>query len=173
MMEDGGDSAIFSTPTCVQLGIPIPDCPGGMYPLRDPHHTSHQGEPLSPFPLPNYIDPRYAGSFMNPYGHGYLPLPNPYGFYDLEPSFIRRRNERERERVRNVNEGYARLREHLPSENSEKRMSKVETLRLAIKYIKELQEVLNNGEHGKENHPARDGDADDKESGYQSNEGEK
>ena len=45
-------------------------------------------------------------------------------------------------RVRTVNEGYARLRDHLPLEISEKRMSKVETLRAAIKYIKYLQEML-------------------------------
>lgn len=45
-------------------------------------------------------------------------------------------------RVRTVNEGYARLRDNLPMEISEKRMSKVETLRAAIKYIKYLQEIL-------------------------------
>lgn len=59
-----------------------------------------------------------------------------------EPGFIRKRNERERLRVRNVNEGYARLRDHLPLEPTEKRLSKVETLRGAIKYIKLLQTVL-------------------------------
>ena len=59
-----------------------------------------------------------------------------------EPGFIRKRNERERMRVRNVNEGYARLRDHLPLEPTEKRLSKVETLRGAIKYIRLLQTVL-------------------------------
>ena len=41
-----------------------------------------------------------------------------------------------------MNEGYARLRDNLPMEISEKRMSKVETLRAAIKYIKYLEEIL-------------------------------
>lgn len=59
-----------------------------------------------------------------------------------EPAFIRKRNERERHRVRCVNEGYARLREHLPRELEEKRLSKVETLRAAIDYIKHLQSLL-------------------------------
>ncbi|CAL8318472.1 unnamed protein product [Lota lota] len=62
--------------------------------------------------------------------------------YSYEPAFIRKRNERERHRVRCVNEGYARLREHLPQEFEEKRLSKVETLRAAIDYINHLQSVL-------------------------------
>ena len=59
-----------------------------------------------------------------------------------EPSFLRKRNERERQRVKCVNEGYTRLRNHLPSELAEKRLSKVETLRAAIKYIEYLQQLL-------------------------------
>ncbi|XP_022074673.1 achaete-scute homolog 4-like [Acanthochromis polyacanthus] len=68
----------------------------------------------------------------------------PFGVcdYSFEPAFIRKRNERERHRVRCVNEGYARLREHLPQEFEDKRLSKVETLRAAIDYIKHLQKLL-------------------------------
>lgn len=62
--------------------------------------------------------------------------------YPFEPAFIRKRNERERHRVRCVNEGYARLREHLPQEFDDRRLSKVETLRAAIDYIKHLQSLL-------------------------------
>ncbi|XP_003783318.1 achaete-scute homolog 4 [Otolemur garnettii] len=69
----------------------------------------------------------------------YLPLP-PDGAF--EPAFLRKRNERERQRVRCVNEGYARLRDHLPRELADRRLSKVETLRAAIGYIKHLQELL-------------------------------
>lgn len=60
----------------------------------------------------------------------------------FEPAFLRQRNERERQRVRCVNEGYARLRDHLPRELAGKRLSKVETLRAAIGYIGHLQELL-------------------------------
>lgn len=78
--------------------------------------------------------------------HCKIPLPTPYGPYEywLEPSFIRRRNERERQRVRNVNEGFERLRSHLPLEGKErdKRLSKVETLRFAIDYIHDLKDIL-------------------------------
>ncbi|XP_009992554.1 PREDICTED: achaete-scute homolog 3 [Chaetura pelagica] len=62
--------------------------------------------------------------------------------YSYGPAFIRKRNERERHRVKCVNEGYAKLRHHLPKEYLEKRLSKVETLRAAIKYISYLQSVL-------------------------------
>ncbi|KAF0881455.1 ASCL4 protein, partial [Crocuta crocuta] len=58
------------------------------------------------------------------------------------PAFLRRRNERERQRVRCVNEGYARLRDHLPRELAERRLSKVQTLRAAIGYIRHLQQLL-------------------------------
>uniref|UniRef100_A0A671UM62 BHLH domain-containing protein n=1 Tax=Sparus aurata TaxID=8175 RepID=A0A671UM62_SPAAU len=47
-----------------------------------------------------------------------------------------------RHRVRCVNEGHARFRRHLPQELEDKRLSKVETLRAAIYYIKHLQSVL-------------------------------
>lgn len=77
----------------------------------------------------------------------YLPFNAHISVYDysFEPAFIRKRNERERQRVRCVNEGYARLRQHLPYELEDKRLSKVETLRAAISYIKHLQEVLGAG----------------------------
>lgn len=72
--------------------------------------------------------------------------------YACSPAFIRKRNERERQRVRCVNEGYAKLRHHLPAEYVERRLSKVETLRAAIKYIRHLQSVLysNTEENGRE-----------------------
>lgn len=71
-----------------------------------------------------------------------LPCPSlPLGGV-AEPAFLRQRNERERQRVRCVNEGYARLRQHLPRELAGRRLSKVETLRAAISYIKQLQELL-------------------------------
>ncbi|XP_022526872.2 achaete-scute homolog 4 [Astyanax mexicanus] len=89
-----------------------------------------------------YLEPVYSHRYN---GHfSYLPFPGHLAMYDysFEPAFIRKRNERERQRVRCVNEGYARLREHLPHEFEDKRLSKVETLRAAISYIKHLQNLL-------------------------------
>ncbi|XP_027128249.1 achaete-scute homolog 4-like [Larimichthys crocea] len=90
-----------------------------------------------------YLDPVHGQ--RSPYRRfSYLPFHGPLGVcdYSFEPAFIRKRNERERHRVRCVNEGYARLREHLPQELEDKRLSKVETLRAAIDYIKHLQSLL-------------------------------
>ena len=102
----------FSMPTCYQLGIP-----------NEPSAAELQG---LAYPFPPQM----------------VPVPHPLYDCNLEPAFIRKRNERERIRVRHVNEGYARLREHLPNEPTEKRMSKVETLRAAIRYIRRLETLL-------------------------------
>ncbi|CAE1168807.1 ASCL [Acanthosepion pharaonis] len=59
-----------------------------------------------------------------------------------QPAAVARRNERERNRVKLVNLGFEALREHVPNGRKNKKMSKVETLRAAVQYIKELQELL-------------------------------
>ncbi|XP_005797311.1 achaete-scute homolog 4 [Xiphophorus maculatus] len=95
--------------------------------------------------MPFHIDAAYFGQGF-PCGRlPCFPFPAPFGvceYSSFEPAFIQKRNERERHRVRCVNEGYARLREHLPQEFEDKRLSKVETLRAAIDYIKHLQGLL-------------------------------
>ena len=59
-----------------------------------------------------------------------IPLPGALALHAAtEPSFIRKRNERERDRVRCVNEGYERLKEHLPAVSKEKRISKVRVVK--------------------------------------------
>ncbi|NWI85951.1 ASCL1 protein, partial [Pitta sordida] len=50
--------------------------------------------------------------------------------------------ERERNRVRLVNLGFAALRQHVPHGAASKKMSKVETLRSAVEYIRALQRLL-------------------------------
>ncbi|XP_055637961.1 achaete-scute complex protein T8 [Toxorhynchites rutilus septentrionalis] len=66
---------------------------------------------------------------------------------------VERRNARERNRVQQVNNGFAALRERIPEEIAEvfeagpakgvnKKLSKVETLRMAVEYIKQLEQLL-------------------------------
>ncbi|XP_057389514.1 achaete-scute homolog 5 [Balaenoptera acutorostrata] len=125
-----------ASPGCLPLGIGPPPRP--VTPVR--------AEPLGAVPFllypgaarPPYCD-AYAAAFPG------APFP---GDYPFEPAFIQKRNERERQRVRCVNEGYARLRGHLPGALAEKRLSKVETLRAAIRYIKHLQELLSTAPDG-------------------------
>lgn len=72
------------------------------------------------------------------------------------PMAVARRNARERNRVKQVNNGFAALRERIPEEvaeafeaqgngrGSSKKLSKVETLRMAVEYIRSLERVLAN-----------------------------
>lgn len=69
------------------------------------------------------------------------------------PLAVARRNARERNRVKQVNNGFATLRQHIPEEIAEayeaaggrgaaKKLSKVETLRMAVEYIRNLEQLL-------------------------------
>ncbi|XP_072029038.1 pancreas transcription factor 1 subunit alpha-like [Amphiura filiformis] len=51
-------------------------------------------------------------------------------------------NMRERKRMQSINDAFEGLREHIPTLPYEKRLSKVDTLRLAIGYIHFLQEMV-------------------------------
>ncbi|XP_067906139.1 achaete-scute homolog 1a [Heterodontus francisci] len=72
---------------------------------------------------------------LNFNGFGYTLPPQ-------QPAAVARRNERERNRVKLVNLGFATLREHVPNGSANKKMSKVETLRSAVEYIRALQQLL-------------------------------
>lgn len=64
------------------------------------------------------------------------------------PVAVARRNARERNRVKQVNNGFATLRQHIPGHiaagygDRGKKLSKVETLRMAVEYIRGLQRLL-------------------------------
>uniref|UniRef100_A0A8C6L8X7 Achaete-scute family bHLH transcription factor 5 n=1 Tax=Nothobranchius furzeri TaxID=105023 RepID=A0A8C6L8X7_NOTFU len=112
-------------------------------------------DPASSVPFllyPPSMDPAALSLYKDPLRHpsGILPYLTPFhhhGHFSLyecpfEPAFIQKRNERERQRVKCVNLGYAKLRDHLPGQSADKRLSKVETLRAAIRYIKYLQQLV-------------------------------
>ncbi|XP_044019155.1 achaete-scute complex protein T3-like [Aphidius gifuensis] len=84
-----------------------------------------------------------------------------YGTVPHQPASVARRNARERNRVKQVNNGFATLRQHIPqsvaqalgsntvgtnggSRAGSKKLSKVETLKMAVEYIKSLQNMLDN-----------------------------
>lgn len=54
-------------------------------------------------------------------------------------------NRRERKRMHSINEAFEGLRAHIPTLPYEKRLSKVDTLRVAIGYIRFLAELVNDG----------------------------
>ncbi|XP_041354000.1 achaete-scute homolog 1b-like [Gigantopelta aegis] len=55
---------------------------------------------------------------------------------------VQRRNARERRRVQAVNSAFSGLRKHIPYEPKHKRLSKVKTLRIAIDYIRNLEDMI-------------------------------
>ncbi|CAG2110280.1 unnamed protein product [Medioppia subpectinata] len=77
-----------------------------------------------------------------------------YAIPQTQPATVARRNERERNRVKMVNMGFATLRQHVPNGIKNKKMSKVETLRSAVDYIRELRELL--GEHDHDDFTSND-----------------
>ncbi|CAH1799917.1 unnamed protein product [Owenia fusiformis] len=63
--------------------------------------------------------------------------------YRVNQQSVLRRNERERNRVKTINSTFQTLRQHLPAPSGKsKKLSKVDTLKTAIKYIHHLQDVL-------------------------------
>ena len=146
--------ARISFPTCEDLGIPRghvtqQEISAGESVSPPGEYKLSPGEADSQYKLDNVMqingvsyDPCSPRNPFSPFSR--IPVPGVIDCIDLamEPAFIRKRNERERERVRCVNEGYARLREHLPLDKRDKRISKVETLKFAISYIGELQDLL-------------------------------
>ena len=66
-----------------------------------------------------------------------------YAIPPPQPAKVARRNARERNRVKQVNGGFDHLRKHIPSAAKHKKMSKVDTLRHAVDYIQNLQQMLN------------------------------
>ena len=69
------------------------------------------------------------------FGVSYVVSPQP-------PVAVARRNARERNRVKQVNNGFATLRQHIPGAAKAKKISKVETLKQAVDYIRSLQMLL-------------------------------
>ncbi|CAH1803040.1 unnamed protein product, partial [Owenia fusiformis] len=51
-------------------------------------------------------------------------------------------NCRERKRMKTLNDGFEKLRDHIPEASMDKKLSKVDTLRLAIQYIDQLQSMI-------------------------------
>ncbi|KAG5682567.1 hypothetical protein PVAND_011912 [Polypedilum vanderplanki] len=70
---------------------------------------------------------------------------------------VARRNARERNRVKQVNNGFSNLRQHIPQSvvtsltkggrGASKKLSKVDTLRLAVEYIRGLKDLLEDSEN--------------------------
>ncbi|KAH8420267.1 hypothetical protein KR009_008377, partial [Drosophila setifemur] len=126
---------------------------------------------IMPAPSPNSNSHSHPGNQNNPAGmpiktRKYTPRgmalarsdgassPASTAPYNVDQSqSVQRRNARERNRVKQVNNSFARLRQHIPQSiiadltkgggrGPHKKISKVDTLRIAVEYIRRLQDLV-------------------------------
>lgn len=114
---------------------------------------SHGKRPIAP--APTILTSNSANQVINipkkKYNYGTMQYPS------SQTASVARRNARERNRVKQVNNGFSNLRQHIPStvissitkgsRASAKKLSKVDTLKLAVEYIRRLKDMLEDGEN--------------------------
>jgi achaete-scute complex protein len=111
--------------------------------------------PIAPAPNSSVLTSNGANQVINlpkkKYNYGAMQYPA------TQTASVQRRNARERNRVKQVNNGFSNLRQHIPQtvitaltkggRGASKKLSKVDTLRLAVEYIRSLKDVLEDGEN--------------------------
>lgn len=110
--------------------------------------------PIAPAPIPtdqlNRVSSTISNSKKTKMSYAQM------GYTAAQPASVQRRNARERNRVKQVNMGFANLRQHIPSDvitnlsnggrGASKKLSKVDTLRLAVEYIRSLKGLIDDSD---------------------------
>ncbi|KAJ8278755.1 hypothetical protein COCON_G00058210 [Conger conger] len=167
-----GSHTVQTTELC-RPPVPLP------LPPRDPLRETRMVQLRPPvFPLPARA--MLYSNMAQPLGalnSGFGGDPDQYGMYPSnrvkrrpapyeveisdagQPKVVRRifTNSRERWRQQNVNGAFAELRKLIPTHPPDKKLSKNEILRLAMKYINFLSKLLSDQEDGEPGGRARDG----------------
>lgn len=111
--------------------------------------------PIAPNPSQTVLTSNGANQVINlpkkKYNYGSMQYPA------TQTASVQRRNARERNRVKQVNNGFSNLRQHIPQtvitaltkggRGASKKLSKVDTLRLAVEYIRSLKDMLDDSEN--------------------------
>lgn len=106
-------------------------------------------------PAPTVLTSNGANQVINipkkKYNYGSMQYPS------NQTASVARRNARERNRVKQVNNGFSNLRQHIPQNvvsaltkggrGSAKKLSKVDTLKMAVEYIRSLKDMLDDSEN--------------------------
>lgn len=106
-------------------------------------------------PAPTVLTSNGANQVINipkkKYNYGAMQYPS------NQTVSVARRNARERNRVKQVNNGFSNLRQHIPQHvvtnlsksgrGSAKKLSKVDTLKMAVEYIRRLKDMLDENEN--------------------------
>lgn len=119
------------------------------------HQQMYGKRPIAPNPSATVLTSNGANQVINlpkkKYNYGSMQYPA------TQTQSVQRRNARERNRVKQVNNGFSNLRQHIPQtvitaltkggRGASKKLSKVDTLRLAVEYIRSLKDMLDDGEN--------------------------
>ncbi|XP_011499648.1 PREDICTED: achaete-scute homolog 1 isoform X2 [Ceratosolen solmsi marchali] len=128
----GGDMSeddVVDLPSCVYAGRSSQQQQQHVnHPPQHTHSPLHYHVPVT--------TPDHTENDMNGVEEGYYPNGSPYRIQRHAA------NIRERKRMLSINSAFDELRVHVPTFPYEKRLSKIDTLRLAIAYIALLREVL-------------------------------
>lgn len=125
----------------VQLDCSPPTREGSSWPPSQPYGTEiplpDLGEQMLQIEIGAELD---SSSLVN-------PLPNHHRGLPAHRCKVQRHdaNIRERKRMLSINSAFDQLRRHVPTFPYEKRLSKIDTLRLAIAYIALLSDILTSG----------------------------
>lgn len=125
---------------------------GNMY--KPQAQAMYGKRPIAPAPS-NVLTSNGANQVINlpkkKYNYGAMQYPA------TQTASVQRRNARERNRVKQVNNGFSNLRQHIPQNvissltkggrGASKKLSKVDTLRLAVEYIRGLKDLLDETEN--------------------------
>ncbi|KAE8300040.1 Protein lyl-1 Class A basic helix-loop-helix protein 18 [Larimichthys crocea] len=150
-------------------------------PVASPGASGSSGGPSAPSPGPMLPQPYlpahpfFSSSYLGPSGGNYGVINNsrvkrrPSSHYEMEisecpPQKIARRvftNSRERWRQQNVNGAFSELRKLIPTHPPDKKLSKNEILRLAVKYINFLVTLLSDQAQDKSGDSAEDEEPED------------
>ncbi|XP_063991344.1 protein dimmed-like isoform X3 [Diachasmimorpha longicaudata] len=117
----------------------LADLPSCVYAGRASQHVNTHSSPHTHSPIHYHMPistPDHNDNEMNGVDEGYYPNGSPYRIQRHAA------NIRERRRMLSINSAFDALRGHVPTFPYEKRLSKIDTLRLAIAYIALLTEVL-------------------------------
>lgn len=118
--------------------------------LQSKNQAMFGKRPIAPAPLTSNGGNQVINIPKGGYKYGQMKYSN------SQTISVARRNARERNRVKQVNNGFSTLRQHIPStivteltkggRGAAKKLSKVDTLKLAVEYIRRLKDVLDENE---------------------------
>lgn len=117
------------------------------------HLNIHHGKrPIAPAPVQNILSQQNNNNTNMIIKNKKMNYAQVQQYHGTQPASVARRNARERNRVKQVNNGFSVLRQRIPQNvisefsnggrGASKKLSKVDTLRMAVSYIKRLQTEL-------------------------------